>query len=278
MGPIFLSVLLGCIPAVTGDSRVLGYAGSFSRPCDQLSSFPATQASFLPHENQYSPPNTASSATCGQHETNCAAQGHQEICCPADTACYPSSHGLSPIFCCSLSFHACTTKLPLFCPLHTFPCPASLAGACCPVGLRCASTLCLEYEYKTQAPFSPSSVSEIRSGETFLYTLPATTIPAYTVIPPGSPVPGANILSCVPSSLNCQPGTPGNSVTDLPISDRVLGTPTAWRAKVGEIAVESRATRGCEYRMNHRRMREGWQNVIWVGVGLLGVTVIMAGL
>ena len=278
MAPIFLSVLLGCILAVTGDSRGSRHAGNFSRFSDRLSSFPATQALFPPHEHQDSSPNTASSAVCGQQETNCAAQGHPEICCPADTACYPTSNGPSPIFCCSLSFHACSTDLPLFCPLRTFPCPTSLAGACCPVGLRCASSLCLEYEYKTQAVFSSSSVPETQLGETFLGTLPATTIPAHTVIPPGSPLAGANAPTCIPPNPNCQPGTPGKSVIELPISDRVLGTPTAWRAKVGEIAVESRASRDCESKMSCRRREEGWKNMVWVCVRLFGIAGVMVGL
>jgi len=121
--------------------------------------------------------------------------------------------------------------------------------------------------------------------ETFLYTLPATTIPAHTVIPQGNPLSEATAPTCVPPNPNCQPGTPGKQVTDLPISDRILGTPTAWRAKIGEIAVESRASRDCNGRRGCWKGGDGsemdkgwWKRAMWSGVGLFGVTGVMLAL
>ena len=277
MVPISLSALLVYISAATGENRGSRFAGNFSRP-NRLLSYSMSQALFSPHKHDESPLHTTGLAACGDQETSCAAQGHPEICCPASTACYSKPHGHSPIFCCSLSFHACSANLPLFCPLRTFPCSTSLAGACCPMGLRCASSLCLEYEYKTQAVFSSSLSPETRTGETFMYTLSATTLPAHTVVPARNALSGATAPTYVSPNANCQLGIPGKSVPDLPISDRVLGTPTAWRAKIGEIAVESSASRDCDWWTGCWRIGKAWRNLVMVGFGLFGVAGIMVGL
>lgn len=57
----------------------------------------------------------------------------------------------------------------------------------------------------------------------------------------------------------------------MPISDRILGTPTAWRAKVGEIAVKSQAEENWDSKNGKRRLRR----LGCVVMGLLLITVVM---
>ena len=73
------------------------------------------------------------------------------------------------------------------------------------------------------------------------------------------------------ASQNCQPENVGQEGQKLPISDRNLGTPTAWRAKIGETAVESQAEENWEGKNGKRRLRR----LGCVVMGLLLITVVM---
>ena len=129
---------------------------------------------------------------------------------------------------------------------------------CCPIGLRCTSSLCLEYHYKTLPVFhllvyhtgvSRSIVnSTITTNLQFDRTLPATIFPIsqVNVASPPSPLPPP------------RPGDPRKSIEDLPISLRVLGTPTASAKKVGMVAVQNGST---------REVKTGRERLGWAGLG-----------
>ena len=50
---------------------------------------------------------------------------------------------------------------------------------------------------------------------------------------------------------------PGKDVKDLPINERTWGKPTAWSAKIGQIAI-SRGTG------EHRRAQSIWDKLVWL--------------
>lgn len=118
---------------------------------------------------------------CGDQESDCSKLGHsvwlgnhppsrtrtnmlcQELCCLPDTTCRNSSYTPSHIFCCPHGFSCSSNTLaqcPCTTPMHNFQCPAPLSGGCCPIGLRCTSSLCVDYQYKTFAVYEPSVVHE----------------------------------------------------------------------------------------------------------------------
>lgn len=70
---------------------------------------------------------------------------------------------------------------------------------------------------------------------------------------------------------NGQPGTPGYRPQNLPISDRILGTPTASRAKIGEIAMRSQADEGGESKSRKNRLKR----LGCLLAGFVALTVIM---
>ena len=70
---------------------------------------------------------------------------------------------------------------------------------------------------------------------------------------------GAGSPTCV--WPNCQPGIPELRVVDLPIFDRVSGTPTAIRAKMAEVAYGSGAR-------DLRAIRRKRERLILVGMEL----------
>lgn len=194
----------------------------------------------------------------------------QELCCPADTACRGSSQTSSHVICCPDAF-SCSDNVAAY-PTHTFECPSSAGDGCCAIGLRCAFELCLEYHYKTLAVFQPLpnhySTSFVSQG---LYDciMPASMNSVQTSIPPSSI--SADRVGRACASQNCRPENVGQKGQNLPISDRILGTPTAWRAKVGEIAVKSQAEENWDSKNGKRRLRR----LGCVVMGLLLITVVM---
>lgn len=206
----------------------------------------------------------------GDKRNHCAAFGHPEICCPPDTTCRGSSQTSSHVFCCP-NGSSCSDAMAE-CPMHTIECPASVGGGCCAVGLRCASDLCLEFHYKTLAVFQPLPThnrTPLISQGFYDCIIPATVGPVQTSILPSS----LSTARVVPTyvSQNCQPKNIIQKGQDLPISDRILGTPTAWRAKFGEIAVRKRAEVNGDGENGVSRL----QRLGCVIMGLLLMTVVM---
>ena len=116
------------------------------------------------------------------------------------------------------------------CPAHTFECPDSVGGGCCPVGLRCAREVCEEYLYKTLAVWS--------TGPTFGGDV--ATPDATRLAGEAQPTPMVSTHGKVPVSegFGCRSGVGSKQKPiDLPISERILGQPTATRAKLGKVAV-----------------------------------------
>ncbi len=244
---------------------------------------------------------------CGDQEIHCAEYGHpvwlpssclwgslnlnpHELCCPPNTACLRSSHTTSHMFCCPYGM-SCGLNSPAQCPVHTFECPHDLHGGCCAIGLRCASDLCLEYHYKTLAVFKPTPVigdissilshASDRAGAATIATsffqplessdraIAAATIPAQNVLLSESP--GSAAVKPTWAWPNCQPGVPGYRAQNLPISDRILGTPTATRARIGEVAMESQADEGGESKSRQNRLKR----LGCLLAGFVFITVVM---
>lgn len=139
---------------------------------------------------------------------------------------------------------------PAHCPKYTFECPARPGCGCCPVGLHCANELCLEYRYKTLAvnPFYDINASKTAemSNDQASVTL--------------------DIMPQVSLQKEVFVGA-----KDIRISTKVLATPTASRAKVGEVAVPSQANEHWGAKVGrHRLHRLGY-----VSFGLLVVAVVM---
>ena len=101
--------------------------------------------------------------------------------------------------------------------------------------------MCLEYEYKTLRAYTPLTITISTPTEHVdLYPI----MPTPQVTEPSAPSDNqmtaeAGYPTC--AWPNCRPGTPGLKVMELPISDRVLGTPTATSAKMAEVAYSSGA-------------------------------------
>lgn len=92
---------------------------------------------------------------------------------------------------------------------------------------------------------------------------------AQDVILPTSSSTVVTATSC--ASPHCEPGTSEERPLNLPISDRILGTPTAWRAKIGEIAVTSEADEGLDSKKSQKRLIR----LICITAGMAFITVFM---
>ena len=128
--------------------------------------------------------------------------------------------------------------------------------------------MCLEYEYKTLAVYSPLTIALPTPTEhvDFYTTTFASRVSVQAARLDSDVASGAGSPTC--AWPNCQPGVPGISVVELPISQRVLGTPTATSAKSAEVAVRSGARRlGAVLRELER--------LIWVGTELAAVAGVM---
>ena len=131
--------------------------------------------------------------------------------------------------------------------------------------------MCLEYEYKSLAAYSPLTITIPTPTEhvDFYTATSASRVSVQAAVLDSDVTSGPGSPTC--AWPNCQPGVPGISVVDLPISQRVLGTPTATSAKFAEVAVRSGARRlGAVLRELER--------LIWVGTELAAVAGVMVWL
>lgn len=158
--------------------------------------------------------------------------------CPSNMTCHRAAHFPSQVSCCVVP---CPANVLSSCPAHTFSCPLSVGGGCCPIGLYCHQSMCLEYEYKTLRAYTPLTITTLTPMEHVdFYSI----TPTSQITEPSAPSDNhATAEAGHPTCAwpNCQPGTPGLKVIELPISDRVLGTPTATSAKMAEMAYISGA-------------------------------------
>ena len=159
------------------------------------------------------------------------------------------------------------------CPLHTFECSSLYDGGCCPIGLRCAQSQCLEYEYKTLAVIGSMQVAQQRYPPLSVLTegtlsseSALSTHTPYTKLTSGESLRHAAISTISSFSHGGKWSEPRKDVDDLPISERTWGKPTAWSAKIGQIAI-SRGTG------KHGRARSIWGRPAW----LLGPLAAFAG-
>lgn len=70
---------------------------------------------------------------------------------------------------------------------------------------------------------------------------------------------------------NCQPGILGERPQNLPISDRILGMPTASSAKMGEVAMISQADEGGEIKSRKKKIKR----LGCLCAGFVTITVLM---
>ena len=129
--------------------------------------------------------------------------------------------------------------------------------------------LCLEYLYKTLAVYRPLQIlgtptAAHLDGEN--HAISTNIAVAQDVILPTS----SSTVVTAPAS-NCQPGASEESPLNLPISDRILGTPTAWRAKIGEIAVTSEADEGLDSKNSRKRLIR----LVCITTGMAFITMLM---
>lgn len=193
------------------------------------------------------------------------------MCCPPDATCRRSSYTPSHVLCCPSGW-SCSPLSSAQCPLHTFQCPSSVGGGCCPVGLRCGSDLCLEYLYKTLAVYVPLQIPGIPSIaplDSEKRTLSTSIANAQSLILPTSSSTVVTTPTC--TWPNYHDGTSEESPLNLPISDRILGTPTAWRAKIGEIAVTSEADEGVDSKDSRKRLIR----LVCITTGMAFITMLM---
>lgn len=197
----------------------------------------------------------------------------EDICWPQDTTLLGSSQTSSDASY-SSSGSSCSDDMGNVgeSPKYTIECPSPARGGCRVIGLTCASDPCIEHSYLTSAGFqalpAENSTSSICQG---LYDC---IILAFI-----GPVKRENLPSifstdrALPTCASqcCQPENVSQEGQDLPISDTNLGDPTAWRAKVGEIAVRNQAEENWDGKDRKRRLRRLGRLII----GLLVVTLVM---
>lgn len=198
----------------------------------------------------------------------------QEICCSPNTSRRSFSHTPSHMFCCPPNID-CSTSAPIFCRIHNFECRASVGHGCRSIDLPCISDLCLEYNHKTLALFASFPFTEKTSSSSFKAfdrTSEPTNESVYPNLPAGNPISGLADHTC--EWPNFQPGISGKIVQGIQISKQILGTPTASRAKIGEVAIESQADEGWDGGQGYSKM----QKLGCVVVILMLVTVVMLAL
>ena len=158
------------------------------------------------------------------------------------------------------------------CPKYPIKCPISARGGCRVIGLTCASDPCIEHGYSSSAEFkslpAENSTYSISQGSCDCIVL-AFLGPVQTEFLP-------SIVSTDRAPPTCaaqcsQPENVSQEGQDLPISDTNLGNPTAWRAKVGEIAVRNQAEENWDGKDRKRRLRRLGRLII----GLLVITLVM---
>ena len=202
--------------------------------------------------------------------TNCC---FEDICWPPDTTLPGSLQTSSDASYCS-SGSSCSDDMGAMgeCPKYTIEFPTSARGGCRVIGQNCASDTCIERGYFTSAEFqllpAENSKSSISQG---LYDciILAFIEPVQTEILPYIVSTDRALPTC--ASQCSQPENACQEGQDLPISDKDLGNPTAWRAKAGEIAVRNQAEENWEGKDRKRRLRRLGRLII----GLLVITLVM---
>ena len=202
--------------------------------------------------------------------TNCF---FEDICWPPDTTLVGSLQTSSDASYCS-SGSSCSDDIGNVGegPKCTIECPNSAWGGCCVTGLTCASDSCIDHGYSTSAGFrvlpAENSASSISQGLydciilAFIGPVQRETLPSIFSTDRALPT----------SASQCsQPENVSQEGQDLPISDTNLGNPTAWRAKVGEIAVRNQAEGNWDGKDRKRRLRRLGRLII----GLLVVILVM---
>lgn len=255
-------VLLVCSLAVDGLSRKIPPQ---ARMC--IPNFFTTNVPFRGSDEVKS---DAVLTLCGHKQNHCATFGHTETCCPPDTTCRGSSQTSSHVFCCPNAF-SCSENMDQR-PMHMLECPASVGGGCCATVLRCASDLCFEYHYKTSAVFQPFPIHNSTSPDSQGF-YDGVSLATVGTLQKSFPPSSLSDDRTVPTYAlqNCQPEDIGQKGQDLPISDKILGIPTAWRAKISEIAMKSQAEENWDGKSGKRRLRR----LGCVVMGLSVITVVM---
>ena len=100
--------------------------------------------------------------------------------------------------------------------------------------------------------------------------LPTPNIATQHPLPLPNPVAGAAAPTC--AWPDCQPGFPGKRPMNLPISDRILGTPTAWSAKTGEVAA-SQADEMTDSKETQKRLIR--LACVWGAMTLISVLMVV---
>ena len=152
--------------------------------------------------------------------------------------------------------------------MDTFECSSLYDGGCCPIGLRCARSQCLKYEYKTLAVIG--SIQAAQQRYPLLSLLAEGSLSSSNALSTHTPYtkltardPSRHSGTSTVSSF--KPGDKWSElrkdVDDLPISERTWEKSMAWSAKIGQIAT-SRGT------WEHGRAQSVWDRLVCLS-GLL---------
>lgn len=158
------------------------------------------------------------------------------------------------------------------CPKHAFECPASVFDDYCAIGLRYASDLYIEYHYTTLTKLQALPAEDngsFTSQDFYDCIIPVILWAMQLETPSCSLSTGRALPTC--ASQSCQPENESQEGQNHPISDTILGSPSTWRAKMGEIAVQSQAEENWDVKKRKRRLR-GLGHLF---IGLLAITVVM---
>ena len=158
------------------------------------------------------------------------------------------------------------------CSKNTVNCPTSARGGCRVIGLTSASDPCIENGYATSAEFqalpAENSTSSISQG---LYDCMILSFIGPVQIETLNSLVSTDRALPTCESQCSQPENVSQEGQDLPISDKNLGNPSAWRAKAGEIAVRNQVEENWDGKERKRRLRRLGRLII----GLLVITLVM---
>lgn len=197
------------------------------------------------------------------------------------TTCQRNLQSSPHVFCCPNSFHCSHSagSAVAVCPLHDFMCPLSLGGGCCPVGLRCAPSVCLENEHKTLAVLTPPTARKqihavqeprARALTGAVQSLPtASTLPSQTDSPATSSLLRAAAPTCISPARDCKYYRYGRWWRAIPIKERSWRAPAASSAKLGGVAMESMG------RSERSDYITEWTRIMWLMAVLGAFTGVM---
>ena len=174
----------------------------------------------------------------------------QGLCRPLNTSCHYASDALARAFCCPQNSE--NLDSPIQCTEYTLQRSAGTDGGCRPAGFPCAADKSI-YQYKTSAvlPFYKAfTLGEIEKSDSRA-SVTAATVNLMLQIPPQGQV----ILV----------------EQDKRVSERNPGIPTAWRARIRQVAVASHAGEDLDIETGRQRLQYLYYSLF----GLLVVTVIM---